>query len=222
MQEEDGKEVEVEERYSDKIGLKDILYSKNGNIKFDDVFRSDSRIGINRDHKTGKVEDDNFYKQVFYQLKDGYKFAFVVEFEERFIPKSTSGVVELGGDSSKFALQMEKLDENGIEQNRLSYPKPDNTLSVTLLSDSFMDDTTIDHAHYFITETLPFRSFAIPVDNANGTYYNDNKEGRLSLFKRGSLFFFKDEKCLNAFKTGIDNLKYQTIGYNQYQINNTK
>lgn len=220
--------------YISKEGLckKYISIDKKLILEEGDIFQKDQRIGIKRDSETGQTAKENgLYKQVFYRLQDGFRFAFLAEFiDEDKLPKERRQVVELGGDSSKFVLEYNKCNP---ENEELKYP---DTLPIkiegefrrtVLLSDSLIctSKENKDCAKFSITEHIPF-SFLI-FDTSSSTKYSrekdcDNKSTRYSLFKRGSVFYFENEENQKAFEKAVKNPAFEQIGYNQIQSQTIK
>lgn len=212
-------EQKKEGEYTDKNGLiKEYLGSKK-TIKEDEIFIKDQRLGIDRDIKTGKTEESALYKQIFYRLREDYRFAFVADFEDNYKLPESGQIVELGGDSSKFILEYE--DYNISKQPSYGdifslHGKP----KLVLLSDAKLDNSIVEkHTLFSITEHIPFQFLLFNTDarqNYSRTSKND-KQGRHSLFKRGSVFYFENDNELNAFESTIENDVFQQIGYNKYE-----
>jgi Uncharacterized protein predicted to be involved in DNA repair (RAMP superfamily) len=218
----DGKDI----RYTDKEGLIKKYISPDGMFALDegDIFIKDQRIGINRDIKTGKTDDKSLYKQVFYRLADGFRFAFIAEFKDEYKLPQSGQIVELGGDSSKFVLNVENLIENAAFYGEDVLSTPTGAFAkITLLSDTLLDNIVVDtNVMFSISEHIPFRFLSFKIDETqkySRTSKND-KNKRYSLFKRGSVFYFGNESSLSNFTKAIGNNEdFKQIGYNQYEPN---
>lgn len=213
--------------FSSKEGLiRGYVGSEGRYIKEKDIFLKDQRIGINRDIKTGKTEEDALYKQVCYRLAKGYSFAFYAEMNDWNYPQE-SQIVELGGDSSKFALTCTRLESEQsapVYNERLAKPllAKDGYQSLTLLSDTKLDNEVVTKKTLFsISETVPFKFLDLATKKE--TKYDrstNDKSNRYSLFKRGSVFYFENGDMLSDFIDQINKEKnFKQIGYNNYQIN---
>lgn len=103
-EDKDGEKVEF---YTPKEGLEKKYIGSHGQLfTEDEIFIKDQRIGIDIDRniETGETKKNALYKQVFYRLADGFRFAFVAEFKDGDSLPPNGQIVELGGDSSKFIL----------------------------------------------------------------------------------------------------------------------
>ncbi len=218
---------EEDKQYSGKTQRKSgLLYLDDGKlVSYNKVFIKDTRVGINRDIQTGETGDNALFKQVFYRLKNGCKFCFYATITDNSaIPPSA--IVELGGDSSKFAMTFSKLAEGEKEPNGFGEViKSSNKPSVVLLADTFID---CEDYIYAISENVPFTFLVSSVSDT--TQYSRMPErgktsdylyrsDRYSLFKRGSVFYFDEEGKAKSFAEAIkDKACFYQIGYNKYEI----
>ena len=201
------------EDYSSKDGINKCYLTSNGNVlKEEDVFQEDSRIGIRRG-TNGKTEEEAFYKQIGYRLKDDCCFAFNVEVDDVDLTESkyTNQLVTVGADSSMFVIK--------IEEGSFQVGLPDSYLKsgagwekVVLLADTYLPETEL--AKYAICETKPFRFFKTTVDTTKYHIMHNlnNRSNRYSLYAAGSVFFAEND---TAFKECILTKKeFVQIGYN--------
>lgn len=222
--------------YDAKKGVTRRYVGESGVLKEADIFKEDVRIGIRRNNKTGKTEENAFYKQIFYRFADhinGEKvevsFTFeVVLKEENVIPPEA--IVELGGDSSKFRLKAELIGEAEDGQEFAMNLPPlywgNNKCScfskVVLLSDAYMErpDCLFD-----ISETKPFRFLKTDVNITE--HYNafgkskafPSKSGKCNLYQNGSVFYFNNKNQQDDFERKIKACpEFARIGYNKYVI----
>lgn len=223
----------TDKQYSGKTErVSGLLYLEDGGfVSYDKVFTKDTRVGINRDIKTGKTGDNALFKQVSYKLKNGCKFCFYATItDDSAIPSSS--IAELGGDSSKFAITFSKLADGEKEPNKFNNViKSSNKPSVVLLADTFIDNNDYIYA---ISENTPFTFLVSSV--AETTQYNRTpKQGktsnylhrsdRYSLFKRGSVFYFNEKNeaeekgKADSFAEAIESKAcFFQIGYNKCEI----
>ena len=203
------------EDYSSKDGINKCYVTSNGNVlKEEDVFQEDSRIGIRRG-ANGKTEDEAFYKQIGYRLKDDCCFAFNVEVDDVDLTEDryTDQLVAVGADSSMFVLEIKKGSfQVGLPD---SYQKSGSGWKkVVLLADTYLQETGL--AKYAICETKPFRFFKTTVDTAKYHIMHNlnNRSERYSLYAAGSVFLVED-KDATKFKEQIEAKKeFVQIGYN--------
>lgn len=188
--------------------------------QFSDVFIEDCRVGINRDLKTGKTDDESLFKQISYRLNDEkglFRFAFYADIELDELSCFSHRLVSLGGDSSCFVVTYEKVD---IE-NELKLPSDyDLNLKVVLTSDAYIESSDIENVSFAITKTVPFRFLQTTVDTKSYNRLSGEikPSKRLSLYQSGSVFFFKDEMTLDTFTKALEQKQeFRQIGYNQYK-----
>jgi len=201
------------EEYTSKTGIHKCFLSKQGNVlKEDDVFQEDSRIGI-RKGINGKTEDEAFYKQIGYRLKDDCCFAFEVEVNDIDLTDSTYNgkLVTVGADSSMFVVQIEK-GSLGMELPDSYVMKNKDWEKVVLLADTYLPETEL--VEYAISETKPFRFIKTTVENKNYHIMHGlhNRSERYNLFSAGSVFLVNNAV---EFKKKIEAEKeFVQIGYN--------
>lgn len=202
-----------------------------------DIFKEDVRIGIRRDNRTGKTLDDAYYKQKFYRFAEQIagkevtvSFVFEVVLKESIFENNVcETIVQLGGDGSKFRLKAEFVGDVD-EKDRFMVRLPDHFWGnnpsgcyskAVLLSDAYLNrpDCLFD-----ISETISFRSLFSKVattteyDKFNGEN-SPSKRRKYNLYRRGSVFYFKDKKQQKEFEEEILKfMEFIQIGYNNYEI----
>lgn len=199
--------------YSSKKGIHKCYLSKQGHVLEDEtVFLEDSRIGI-RKGNNGKTEEEAFYKQIGYRMKDDCCFAFEVDINDIDLTDSmyNGQLVSVGADSSMFVVQIEK---GSLDLDLPSSYQVENKdwEKVVLLADTYLPET--DLVEYSISETKPFRFIKTTVNNTSYHIMHGlhNRSERYNLFAAGSVFLVKDAK---AFKDIIKSKKeFVQIGYN--------
>ncbi|GHU75953.1 CRISPR-associated protein Cmr3 [Bacteroidia bacterium] len=222
----DKKENKIED-YMAKFHSENLFVSENHTIKFDGIFIEDRRIGIDRDVKTGIVEDGALYKQISYRLRNGYCFAFTAEIADNYkFEQHNDSTVQIGGDNSNFLLNIEKIETGVDVKYKKKYEKLNDNLSdfhkVTLTANTFLAKDEIDF-DFAIAEILPFKFLQTSVNTTN--YYITSKEvtksDKFELFANGSVFYFQSAEKMQKFKNSINKYEadFQKIGYNLF-INN--
>ena len=197
-------------------------------IKESEIFQKDVRNGINRDVETGLVEDSALFKQVFYRLKKGYRFAFEADVEDlsesaencKRITKYNGQLVQIGADSSMFVIGIEeKTDEKKVEST--------NGTRLVLSSPAFIEAKDMKLARFAITRTIPFKCIQTNVDTESYNRIsrkeseNEQYSNKYNLYDTGSVFYFKnDEDCRNFAEVLEQKKEFRQIGYNHYRIIN--
>lgn len=199
-------------KYSAKKGIA-ITY---GGVEEDDVFKEDKRMGINRDIATGKTEDSDLYKQIFYRLADGYSFAFEAEVDDVDLKKYDKQLVTVGGDSSQFIIGINPINDF---QNVKTEGKGN---SLTLLSDAYIPKNVKGNC-FAVSDIVSFKCMQTKVESHEGSYNRLKKNwgysDKLYLYKAGSVFFFENEDQLKIVKNEIDSHEdFIKIGYNHYEV----
>lgn len=201
--------------YSSKKGIA-ITF---GGIVETNIFIKDKRMGINRNITTGKTEDADLYKQIFYRLTDGYSFAFEVDVSDDIKlneKKYAKQLISLGGDNSQFVIEIKPIDDFQTET------KNKKGTILTLLSDAYIPKNVKDNC-FAVSAIVPFKCMQTRVESQEGSYNRLKKNwdysDKLYLYKAGSVFFFENEDQYKLFKEEIDShTDFRQIGYNHYQV----
>ncbi|HHT23330.1 MAG TPA: hypothetical protein GXZ87_08495 [Bacteroidales bacterium] len=232
-----GQQVEIPQMNYNPKEYREPVYLCAGNceIKESEIFQKDIRNGINRDIKTGQVKENALFKQVFYRLNEGYRFAFEADVEDLSEPTEehkditayNEQLVQVGADGSMFIIGIEK-EENKQNENievQEIYEEQENVngIIVVLLSPSLIKAEDLKSVRFAVTQTIPFK--CIQTDVEKTTSYNREKEERHSnkynLYDTGSVFYFKtNEECISFVKKLKQQEAFYNIGYNHYQIIN--
>lgn len=234
-------------KYSAKDGLSVrygfISKKDNGEDKVtiydeNEIFIEDQRIGISRNIRTGKTEENALYKQINYRLADDYCFAFYAKINIEDIKPYNNQIVLLGADSSQFVIQIAPLeDEDANAENlpKISLPSSNVIVNngyckVVLTSPTLIDKETAKFADFAITETIPFKCMQTVQISTETTKKTDNydrvKGGigyseRYELYQTGSVFYFRIQDNANEFIKEIESHKeFRQIGYNHYIVTN--
>lgn len=208
--------------YDAKKGIDAMLTDGNKRYKLDDIFVKDRRVGINRDIKTGIVDDGALFKQVSYRFNSSeasYCFVFEAEIEDTVPFESYNGqVVSVGGDNSQFIIGISK--DVKTNENFKPYDK-----AVFLLSPTYLKREDVKAAKFAVTRLMPFRFLTDRADNKeddNRSFHILNskleRSGRYELYAPGSVFYFGDEDGKKTFINNIESKKeFRLIGYNEYK-----
>lgn len=208
-------------RYTGKETLDAVYIAQDGidtkqEFGKDGLFIEDSRIGIDKDYE-GKTKKSAFYKQVSYRLKEGFCFAFVayLDIKPEDAEKYNKQMVNIGGDSSCFVLNVTPLDETLKEEN-VYYPKgkPE---KVMLLSDAYIP-VMPEGVSFAITSVRPFRFLHTEnledASKYNVKYRQFRSPKRYDLYQAGSVFYVDDKK---EFEAALEvKSEFRQIGYNYY------
>lgn len=210
-------------------------------LKEDDVFKPDTRIGIEKDYK-GQSLQNAFYKQIAYRLAGRLSFAFYAGVADDIDLAAYNGtMVSLGADGSRFAFHAEEKPEGAYPRQ----PGPDASIAyahgaaavledydkVVLLSDACLTIGEARLADFGVTGTVPFRFLQTTVDTGNyhmlgGKVFRTPE--KYYLYERGSVFYFKKRepqkedspeagRAKAAFLAALGAKKeFYQIGYNHY------
>ena len=187
--------------------------------KESEIFKEDICNGINRDIKTGKTDDNALFKQVFYRFNNKgtqYRFAFYAEMDltEDEVKKYNGQLVSIGGDNSQFVV--------GIEQKNIPQTEGGKGTKVVLESPAYLTKEDLEKVRFAITDTIPFKCMKTKTESVESYNKRNQKydySESISLYDKGSVFYFKDSDDATDF---IEKLKqhadFYQIGYNHYQV----
>ena len=213
----------TKKEYDAKNGLEVVLTNGKETLKLEDVFVTDRRVGINRDIKTGIVDDGALFKQIFYRFNNkeaNYCFVFDAEIDDCIPFESYNGqVVSVGGDNSQFVIGISKEIKTNNDL------KPYDNKAVWLLSPTFLTRAEAQTAKFSVTRLMPFRFLTDRDDNRdddNRSFHILNsklkRSERYELYSPGSVFYFDDETQKQNFIKAIEAKKeFRQIGYNEYK-----
>ncbi len=187
-----------------------------------EIFKEDVCVGINRDIKTGKTEDNALFKQVSYRFNNKdcqYRFAFYATVDENVPLASYDGqLVSVGGDSSQFVI--------GIKEVEPMVERHESGTCVVLESPAYLDNKDkkedLKDVRFAITDIIPFKCMKTKTENVKS--YNkrnlvEEYSDGLSLYDKGSVFYFKNKAGAEAFAKKLEGYaNFRQIGYNHYRI----
>ena len=216
----------TEKEYKAKEGLSAKLTDGNSFYDFvqgedpkkEGVFIEDRRIGIDRNTKTGKVEDEALFKQISYRFnnkKASYCFVFNAEVDDSLnLEDYNRQLVSVGGDNSQFVIGISKA---GDSQRDIA---PMNN-AVCLLSPTFLSRAEAQTAKFAITRLMSFRFLLSEMDKVKSYHIlsgNLTRSERYELYAPGSVFYFEDNVQKETFEGLIKAKKeFRQIGYNEYK-----
>jgi len=173
------------------------------------VMESVERIGI-----TKGAENEGFYKQKSFRLKDDFAFAVIVTLETSFqhqgLQQTTLAdtVVPFGAEQRPFLVRMQPT-ETSLET---LFPCHEDGRKIILLSDALVDNKIYRHCDFAITDTQDFRSTVVDVQSGSfsksSVKYNLLKRGSCLLVKSGQL------KVVEALLQAPHH--FRKIGFNHY------
>lgn len=214
--------------YDAKEGLRKVLTDGHIELELENeknkncVFVKDRRVGIDRDIRTGIVDDGSLFKQISYRfnnIESCYCFVFDAVIDDTVPFETYSGqVVTVGGDNSQFVIGITKDAESS--NNLPSYEK-----AIYLLSPTYLTRSEARMAAFAVTRLMPFRFLKDKEDNQEGdnrTFHILNskleRSKRYELYAPGSVFYFGDQTQKEEFIKIIESKKeFRQIGYNEYK-----
>lgn len=201
------------------IPLENDKTDETGRPVYDAPFIEHHQVGILKRQNNHPDNEKGFYKQYFYELREGYEFAFMAQLKEDILKTGTS-IVPFGGERSRFKMTIEKAAMPTEVQfdNNSDYDK------VILLSDAYVNSDIYKECLFAITETQDFRciesSLAETMDYHNIPKNKNtamlNKSVKLNLLKKGSIFYCKKGESASLEKSLKSEEAFRQIGYNQF------
>lgn len=214
------KEYKAKEGLSSKLtdGKESYDFKQGEDPQKEGVFIEDRRIGIDRNIKTGRVEDSALFKQISYRFNNknaSYCFVFDAEVDDSLNLNGYSGqLVSIGGDNSQFVIGIKKKEET--EDNIVLINN-----AICLLSPTFLTRAEAQTAKFAITRLMPFRFLKSEMDKVKSYHIlsgNLTRSDRYELYAPGSVFYFENNEQKEAFTNLIKAKKdFRQIGYNEYK-----
>lgn len=212
----------TKEEYDAKKGTEVRLTDGVGSYQLEEIFVKDRRVGINRDIKTGIVDDGALFKQISYRFNNklaNFSFVFDTEIDDKIPFESYNGqVVTVGGDNSQFVIGISK--DTMTSESIKPYDK-----AIWLLSPTFLTRAEAKKAKFAVTRLMPFRFLTDREDNReddNRSFHILNsklkRSKRYELYAPGSVFYFENEEQKKEFIKVIESkTDFRQIGYNEYK-----
>jgi CRISPR-associated protein Cmr3 len=224
------------EGYDAKKGEPDVLGSKDSPqefIQLNDIFSKDEQVGIKKG-KSGQIEEESYYKQVFLRLAKGYAFSFYLRLktvlDEKPV-KFSDNFVFVGGERSGFRMKIEPVEK--VDENRAVKDLFDQTLpgssgpKIFLTGDAFVDTGILSACDFAVSASVSFRNFRSYVRTTRKFWNLTDKEDqetpflgeRYNLLARGTVLYYgNNRETLDRLKTLLDEGVYQKIGFNYYKV----
>ncbi|SFU71089.1 CRISPR-associated protein, Cmr3 family [Clostridium sp. DSM 8431] len=210
--------------YKNKDGISNdfVVLDKNKNIvDFDEIFKLESNIGINLGG-VYKTNDNGLFRINRYRFNEGQnykdiKFAFTVEFDDKYTPQNRS-IVNLGGEGTSFILELKKIYNENIPDINKIFKECITDNKLILLSNTFLKyEEYTKLCSYSISSTQDFRCLKLEFKKINcGNYSNRfiRSEKKYSLLERGSILYAKNGKYEELKNTIEKYNNMSNIGYN--------
>jgi len=226
----------------DGTKLPEKLHWKNDNPKSGEdnggIFISSTHIGIDKMNrmkartsaeKLSNPDDEAFYKQEFYSLRENFRFALVAEFETDSDPadfeQCFNTTMPFGGEARTFSIRAEKWEDfqDKFQPEKAFGSQEDR---IVLMSDAWVEspDRLLEHCRFAVTKAKPFRNIQIRKDqyetpNAFSNLHHFKKK-LMYLLERGSVLFPKEPDSDTSSAAIVNILKapinFQNIGYNKF------
>jgi len=228
--------------YDGKIQFEETLIGLNGDrlpVYFDPENKDSDGVFVrvfktgNRKEYDGSTDDSGFFKQDFFKLKSGWRFALLAEFGKE-IPSAfgSSRAVQLGAERRLFHL---KIDEpkaahfGGISfrNNHFAgfesiygaenHKMPAGLSQTTLLSDAQTETDIYGKAEFSISDAVNFRHLKTNMQDPNTGWKQSNepKSQRRQLLRRGSVFWTKSPHEIELQLQ--QSAAFRRIGYNYFK-----
>lgn len=184
----------------------------------DEIFAESFQVGITKSRE-GKPENDAFYKEFFYQLKEDTAFAFYLNTSEPLRNFDSPIIIQSGGDQSLFRLDVSNTSDNIFESAIV-----DGKGKFTMLSDAYVDSgILLPLCDACITSSVDFRF--MQTTTTTERYYNVSsrntdmrKSKKMNLLERGSVLFTSDAKAVAQLLNNNELKPYRNAGFNYYSF----
>ena len=231
--------------YKAKDGISSLYLIDDVEVPESDIFIKDVSNGINRDIKTGKVDENAYFKQVCYRFNDKIYEYEKPEYENKReckkdgdgkdIYKPCKYSFAFYADLDITAEELKKYNENNlvslggdnsqfIINIKEESPEKDGLHGncVVLESPAYLYPEELEKVRFAITDTIPFKCIKTETETLQaynrGRHQYDYIEG-LNLYDRGSVFYFRTEKDAVDFTTKLkSHADFYNIGYNHYKV----
>ena len=188
----------------------------NDLLNAEKVFIESYQIGIKKSFE-GKSEDDAFYKQYFYKMVKGFRFAFYLTTKVDLINCSEPFIVPFGADQSLFQVKIKEEQDTIFCNNR----PIEGRCRITFLSDVFCKPSILNYCYAAITNSIDFRYIKTNVKTSR--FYNMGKgaldmqkSAKLNLLERGSVLY--TDKSDELLKELESHKSYLNVGFNHCSI----
>jgi len=184
--------------YDAKAGISEsfMQLSDGKIIPFSKIFKSDTRVGINRFEKEG-----GFFKKEYKILLDGICFAVYAELADDIVP--SDGIVYMGQGKSAFSVSFTE-QKNKLVSDIQKYLRED---VVYVAGDTFASASIYDDVFFAVTKTKTYRHFY--------KYKNKVSKGDklYNIIQAGSILIPYNKK---DFLKKLENTALKKAGHNSF------
>jgi len=185
---------------------------------------------INKDNNETDKNEKGLYKQVSYQLREGFCFRFFADIDIDLKTEKLPEFIKMGASQSWFRLKIENVKPDAIQQfdkmfhpSHFSFPNSRQG-KIVLQSDSFVNKEFMDKISFAVSDIITIKYLYTP--DKNGQFVNqlagfnmDKSEKFYDLLKRGTVLFVdytKKEDLLKEIKGEKNKTMkaFHLIGYN--------
>ena len=181
-------------------------------ICFDEIFEVETRVGIAKDKK--ESDEKKFFKQDFYNLKNGYLFAFFLETNDDIENNCNleDDIVYIGGDRSSFKMTVARIENEKLILSIVSDSIRTKSSGINLLSDALVTEDIYKYCDLAWTEIQDFRNITSATNNYK--FKKNKTESKYNLLKSGSTLFSNSKDNLDKIEYQLKNFYCQKIGLN--------
>jgi CRISPR type III-B/RAMP module-associated protein Cmr3 len=171
-------------------------------------YKEVERVGVDKNY-SGTTENDSFFKQVWLKMEKDIAFGFYLTLEEDVILQDAD--VSLGKENSSFRMTVRTENApDGFQENQQGK-------ALVLTSDAYVNPDFFmkSKCSFAVCDTIPFRNLANKTSSSH-EHYRGEKNGRIQLLKRGSVFIADNiDEVADELKK---HKNFYKIGYNTFQI----
>ena len=181
----------------------DLIAKDKSKLKIDKIFTSFTQT---QTQTLGYKEDDEeqLFKVKKYRLDEACCFVCYLTLKNDTFLDTLTTNIELGGERSRFVMQVSKADKPNIESD-FAYLKTEQS-RIVLISDAFVEAKIFDSCKVTLSQKRILRTLKRPF----------NKSKKTLLLAKGTVFYPQEGKE-NEVREMIAEVKnFTTIGYNQY------
>jgi CRISPR-associated protein Cmr3 len=198
----------------------------------EELFTTANKIGITK-QTDGEERTDGFYKQEIGYLQQGVSFSFLANLADRASNIVSPQVLPVGAEKALFSIELVNLEpspkslEDYFEEAFPAVVGSTELCTALLTSDAFVDEEKYHELPFAVSDTEDFRYISTPSRVTDFGRFNrhgqktkkhpDNlsQSRKYNLLRRGTLLYATEENTLTEL---LDQTRWQTIGYNHYQL----
>lgn len=183
-------------------------------------FQESTQVGIQKGGKEG-TQEQAFYVQTSYTLKEGWKFAFYLTLKTEYqLPAST--LVPFGAENKWFNLECTP-DTNPEPWTKLTKAVKTDAERLVLVSDSYLPQSVIHQAKFAVIDTKDFRFQTTSIDHTENYADLSNKlasrrrSEKYTLLGAGSVLYLPDSsEAEKDLRQRIEQKRLRQIGFNHF------